>query len=153
MKKQWQPRGWQVPPFHFTDKLFADAAGGQRAHQRTHHGQVFLATRQALAHQVVGGRCQVAFLQRHVGAEAVEEGELEVGRLTQRAVRADLYAVAAEDAAVEREGIAVSVRSAIISEPVGQTCTQAPQETQSVSCRLTLKGVETMVSKPLPNMP
>lgn len=70
------------PSFRFRAWLFADAAGGQRAHQRTHYGQVFLSTREPLANQVIGGRCEIGFLQGHIGAEAIEEGELEVGRLT-----------------------------------------------------------------------
>ena len=87
--------------------LFTDTAWRQRTHQRAHHGQVFLTTRETLAHQVIRCRSQVALLQRHIGTEAIEEGQLEVGRLAQCAMRTDLDAVAAEDTAVESEGITV----------------------------------------------
>ena len=87
--------------------LFSDTACRQRAHQRAHHGQVFLTTRETLAYQVIRCRSQVALLQCHIGTEAIEEGQLEVGRLAQCAMRTDLDAVAAEDTAVESEGITV----------------------------------------------
>lgn len=54
--------------------LLADATGGQRAHERTHHRQVFLATRQTLAYQVVGRVGQVVLFERDIFTEAVEEG-------------------------------------------------------------------------------
>src|SRR5579875_136592 len=89
--------------------LFADAAWRQRAHQRTHHRQILLAARQALSHQVVRSVRQVILLQRDILAEAMEEGQLEVRRLAKRAMRADLNAVAAEDTAIKREGVARQV--------------------------------------------
>src|SRR6266699_5455064 len=91
------------------DKLFADTARRQRAHQRHHYWQVLFTARQALAYQVVWRDRQVALFQSNIGAEAVEEGQLEVGCLTQRAVRAHLDTVATEDAAIECECIARQV--------------------------------------------
>ena len=80
--------------------LLPDPPRRQRPDQRAHHGQVLLAAWEALAHQVVGCNGQVAFFKRDIGAETVEERQLEVGGFAERAVRADLHAVAAEDAAV-----------------------------------------------------
>src|SRR6266487_4563033 len=86
------------------DKLFADAARRQRAHQRHHYRQVLFTARQALAYQVVWRDRQVALFQRNIGAEAVEEGQLEVGCLTQRAVWAHLDTVAIVQADIEWSG-------------------------------------------------
>src|SRR5215469_16053686 len=86
--------------------LFAEASCRQGAHQRTHHRHLLLAARQALAHQVVRRHRQVPFLQRHIGAKAIEERQLEVRRLAQRTVWADLYTVTAEDTAIQRERVA-----------------------------------------------
>src|SRR6266700_5783508 len=88
-------------------QIFTNTAWRQRAHQRAHHGQVFLTTRETLPHQVIRCRSQVALLQCQIGTEAIEEGQLEVGRLAQCAMRTDLDAVATEDTAVESEGITV----------------------------------------------
>src|SRR5258707_10397891 len=84
--------------------LFAQATRRQRP--RDGHGaqrSVLAAAWHTLAHQERWGARQVVHLHVHIAAEAVVEGELEVRRLAQCAVRADLHTVAAEDAAVERE--------------------------------------------------
>ena len=62
-----------------------------------------------MAKQVVWGFGQVLFFQGDAFAEAVEEGELEVGGLTEGSMRADFYTVTTKDAAVEGKCVACQV--------------------------------------------
>ena len=87
-------------------QLFSNASRWQRTYKWTHYRDILLTSRQALAYQVVWSNCKVALLQRDIRSETIEKRQLEIRRLAQSAVRADLYAVTAEDTAVQREGVA-----------------------------------------------
>src|SRR5207248_2956272 len=88
-------------------RLVAEWARGQWPDERAQRLWVLGAGAwDALAHQIRWRTRQIVHLQVDVGAEAVEERQLEVGRLAKRAVRADLHAVATEDAAVQRKVVA-----------------------------------------------
>ena len=93
----------------FVRILLTNAASRQWAHQWVHHRLIFLVTWETLANQVVRCYCEITFLQGHIGTEAVEEGQLEVGGLTKCAVRANFHTVATEDTAIEGESIAFEI--------------------------------------------
>ena len=86
--------------------LFSNTSWRQRTYKWSHYWQILLTSRQALAYQVIRSNSKVTLLQRYIGAEAIEERQLEIRRLAQCSVRTHLYTVTAEDTAIQREGIA-----------------------------------------------
>ena len=95
------PPGWQLG--RHRQALLAQPPRRQRAHNRIGAKRaIFAPPRNTLANEERRSSRQIVHLHVHVAAEAVVEGQLEVGRLAERAMWADLDAVATEDAAVER---------------------------------------------------